>query len=149
MTMKDQASVITQLYILCPFCEKDTNRIDHLDIGRSFGPWYCDTCDHCYRGVRTETGATLEKLDKTRKVVPVLLQYIHDPRLRLIVDASEYSEFTDSDHAYFYNEHTCPTNFLSRVRMVIAGDDHGDDKDPHGVFEFVRRATTEDLDETT
>lgn len=33
---------------------------------------------------------------------------------------------------YFYEEHTCPTNFI-RVPMISEAGDH----DPHGVFEFV------------
>lgn len=33
---------------------------------------------------------------------------------------------------YFYEEHTCPTNFI-RIPMIAQGGDH----DPHGVFEFV------------
>lgn len=34
--------------------------------------------------------------------------------------------------AYFYEEHTCPTNFI-RIPMIF----HDGDADPHGVFEFV------------
>lgn len=37
------------------------------------------------------------------------------------------------NHAeYFYEEHTCPTNFI-RIPMIS----HAGDCDPHGVFEFV------------
>lgn len=34
--------------------------------------------------------------------------------------------------AYFYEEHTCPTNFI-RIPMIF----HNGDQDPHGVFDFV------------
>ena len=33
---------------------------------------------------------------------------------------------------YFYNEHTCPTNFID-VPMISRDGNH----DPHGLFEFV------------
>ncbi len=33
---------------------------------------------------------------------------------------------------YFYEEHTCPTNFIRIPLISLAGD-----TDPHGVFEFV------------
>jgi hypothetical protein len=33
---------------------------------------------------------------------------------------------------FFYEEHTCPTNFI-RIPMICQGGD----TDPHGVFEFV------------
>jgi hypothetical protein len=34
---------------------------------------------------------------------------------------------------YFYDEHTCPTNYLSQVEMISFEGSN----DPHGVFEFV------------
>lgn len=36
------------------------------------------------------------------------------------------------DKEYFYNEHTCPTNFLD-VELICENGD----TDPHGIFEFV------------
>lgn len=33
---------------------------------------------------------------------------------------------------YYYEEHTCPTNFCGVEKVFFNGDD-----DPHGVFEFV------------
>lgn len=37
-----------------------------------------------------------------------------------------------SHEQYFYEEHTCPTNFI-RIPLIAQGGD----LDPHGVFEFV------------
>ena len=40
----------------------------------------------------------------------------------------------DAEHdMYFYNEHTCPTNYMGDVEAVI----YEKDADPHGVFEWV------------
>jgi hypothetical protein len=40
----------------------------------------------------------------------------------------------DSDH-YFYEEHTCPTNWTDEIVAVIANGD----EDPHGFAKFVKR----------
>ena len=42
-----------------------------------------------------------------------------------------YDELQEKD-SYFYEEGTCPTNFI-RIPMIS----HGGDADPHGVFEHV------------
>lgn len=39
------------------------------------------------------------------------------------------------DDAYFYNEHSCPTNYVP-VEAIFTPDDD----DPHGVFDYVRTA---------
>ena len=42
--------------------------------------------------------------------------------------------YGDKEHdQYFYNEHTCPTNYMGDVEAVI----YEKDADPHGVFEWV------------
>lgn len=41
--------------------------------------------------------------------------------------------YDDAHHRYFYEEHTCPTNWLRDVFAIQAGSD----SDPHGLFEFV------------
>ena len=45
---------------------------------------------------------------------------------------------------YYYEEHTCPTNYL-RAEMVIEADTMDDD--PHGIFEFVDVFPDNDYDE--
>jgi hypothetical protein len=45
------------------------------------------------------------------------------------------------DQSYFYNEHTCPTNYLQSVLKIYEGDDG----DPHGLFQFVRNARMTDV----
>lgn len=42
----------------------------------------------------------------------------------------------DENHdAYYYNEHTCPTNWTDEIEAVISKGDY----DPHGFATFVRR----------
>jgi hypothetical protein len=45
-----------------------------------------------------------------------------------------HHEDEDDSHRYYYNEGTCPTNYLGVLKVF---DDEGDD-DPHGIFEFVK-----------
>jgi hypothetical protein len=37
------------------------------------------------------------------------------------------------NHSYFYDEHSCPTNYVQVAAIMTREDD-----DPHGVFEYVR-----------
>jgi hypothetical protein len=43
------------------------------------------------------------------------------------------------DRTYFYEEHSCPTNYVQCEAIICDGDD-----DPHGVFEFVRSVDVPD-----
>jgi ribosomal protein L37AE/L43A len=74
-TIVTREYTVTREYIVCPFCGKDELRIDHIVLpGTTFGPWYCDKCGHCYQGVRTDRGASLELLEKTQKEVRLVLK---------------------------------------------------------------------------
>ena len=135
-----KAATMDHTYILCPTCGIGESRLDHLSIGRQFGPWYCDLCGWGYEGVRTQSGANVTPtLERSIKRL-VKLQYVHDPRLTLMVEGLEHvgrDRLRDSHkslemkHAYYFNEHTCPSNFLG-VDVIFEDDD-----DPHGIFKFV------------
>jgi hypothetical protein len=145
-----KAQTISHQYILCPNCNKSEHRIDHLKVGTEFGPWACDDekCGIYFNGIRTEDGATLTVTDDTHRAVFIELQYCDDPNLKIIVSGMESSRGCDKNwwieypghHEYYYNEHTCPTNFLLGVEQV----DYKGDIDPHGVFEFVRVLSDEE-----
>lgn len=65
----------------------------------------------------------LLKMDITEKEVYIIVKdylYYHN---------GEYS--TDEDLEYFYNEHTCPSNYL-RFPIIVDGD-----TDCHGIFKFI------------
>lgn len=40
---------------------------------------------------------------------------------------------------YFYEEHSCPTNYVECEAIIYEGDE-----DPHGVFQFVRAVAAPD-----
>jgi hypothetical protein len=84
----------------------------------------------------TADGTTIDRAsDRERIQVWVLLRartWDGDP-LYFVLRTYRYgSNWDEGAFEYFYNEHTCPTNYLG-VEAVIA---HGDD-DPHGALEFV------------
>ena len=60
-----------------------------------------------------------------------------DKPIYFIVEA--FSPDDQDTTAYYYDEGSCPTNYISRVDTIIIEGD----TDPHGIFTFVR--TTDDL----
>jgi hypothetical protein len=109
----------------------------HLKAGQSFGPWYCDECGLGIRGVATDDGADIESV-ADRQLKTLVLLRLYDPLkdgevVHIVVQGmafAEEGEEPDFEHdVYFYNEHTCPWNYL-RIPLRV-----GEDSDPHGVFQ--------------
>lgn len=135
----DKAKVITEVkhYVECPYCSKSKSRVDHLfkeyGSGTSFGPWYCDECGGAYKGKTKGSDIFVEKLINQRKDKCIV--FLKNANVLLAVEGMYFDGDLDIDHlTYYYDEHTCPTNYL-RCEMVIDLDDG--DSDPHGIFEFV------------
>jgi hypothetical protein len=160
-TVKRIVKGYTKWFIRCPNCNKSEHQVDHLTIGSkgTAGPWFCDE-DDCGSGFNLKRISSdeyeVELVDnETMKTVFILLQYKDDPEFQIIVEGIEShrkeapewllasQEDPDGHHAYYYNEHTCPTNYLTGVYEAIYHGDH----DPHGVFEFVRRLSDEERTE--
>lgn len=129
-------------YILCPACNKDENVVSHLPIGTKTA-WYCDKCGAHFRlhvlpdnEVECEVipdDSYVRRLVTLRSSGPVTIKLDTFSMLR-----NPHSDVPDSDEVYYakyyYDEHTCPTNFTDRIVKVI---DETGDEDPHGVFQFV------------
>ncbi len=124
-------------YIHCPACGKGEHQVSHLAIGMKTA-WYCDEDDCGYRfslHVLSDTEIELVVLDERR--IKKLVTLRSSAPVTLIVEASSYlpdKELADRDE-YFYNEHTCPMNFMRNVVEIV--DENGD-RDPHGIFEYVK-----------
>jgi hypothetical protein len=138
--MKAEIRSVTTRTLICPACGEAQWSWGHLPAGASWGPWYCNGCNASFRGQATDDGGTTIEPSsgptETRVPIWVLLRartWDGEP-IYLIIHGHRYVDeaAASASSAYFYNEHTCPTNYLG-VEAVIA---HGDD-DPHGVFEFV------------
>lgn len=66
--------------------------------------------------------------------------------LLLIFRKSFPGNFTEKDIEFFYNENTCPINFLFAETDGIVIDLENRDPDPHGVFKFVESLEDVDLE---
>jgi hypothetical protein len=93
--------------------------------------------------VRTAGGETLVPVDSRHpfhadmfKTLDLLALSLADgSKLYFVVEGC--TKFEDMDEVrswrqHFYEEHTCPTNFI-RIEAIVHNGDH----DPHGVFEYV------------
>lgn len=155
----------TKRYFLCPSCKKHEFEVEHLFQGpeavvawdeisgkheehvREVGPWQCDECDATWK-VRVHPS------DGTIDVVPAPQRSWHNwdvlelaradkTVIRLVVPGLSFERERKLDEElerkrYYYEEHTCPTNYLHSAVIVTSGDpaDWGD-ADPHGLFRFV------------
>lgn len=136
-----KAKLQTQTFVACPNCGEGSHRVDHL-FGRfpaSFGPWNCRACTRDFRGViNAPDDVELEPVDSHTIRTFVLLElspqkgsvYFVVEGMRFIgrggsTDQAEHDRF-------FYEEHSCPTNFIRCERIIADGN-----TDPHGLFDYV------------
>lgn len=134
-------------FVVCPWCGKESGcRVDHL-YGRdtSWRLWRCGKCQQSFRGtVRNTNVVTAEKTTDggIRQRAMNLLKFEGvDGPVFFVMDGGTYTEdpnATDRDEQdsqrFFYEEHSCPTNWL---RTCVAVIEDGD-TDPHGFLSFVR-----------
>lgn len=125
----------TKTYAVCPSCKEDAGTVDHLLGQEVKTSWYCDHCGQQYQLEFFKDGRVLISLDKGKKITTydVLVLEPQAKPLYFIVEGMRF-EPGDDDPRYFYEEHSCPTNWL-RPEMVY----HDGDADPHGVIKFVAR----------
>jgi hypothetical protein len=130
----------TRLYIPCPSCTDGVWRADQISIGFKTN-WSCDQCQENVSVERiSETDFRTTPTGRKNTPVTVTLQSITEPKITLKLNTWKYAhsqnetlEDYESHERYFYNEHTCPTNWTRGIVEIIFEGDH----DPHGVFEFV------------
>lgn len=131
------AKTVTVLHIRCLVLDcPGTWRIDHLEPGRSFGPWTCDECGRTIAGTRTADGADIEPGPERSTRTEVLL--VLDPRARVVLVTRGMRrlvpETDEYNPTYFHEEHTCPENYFRSTQAVLAVWPDGEvDADPHGV----------------
>jgi len=120
-------------YIICPHCEKFRNRICHLFGKKNYqwGIWYCEECGGGYKGTVDGTDVYVEKVEKRKDNALVFLKFDNI----LLAVKGMYFDKNLNFLKYFYEEHTCPINYLKSAELII--DLHYENTDPHGLFEFV------------
>lgn len=150
-----KADVYTKRFVKCPICKDATEGfyVDHLlkeakpDKPYSFGAWECPSCHNHYDFQIHYNGdvdiAQSTKEHDTFMPCLVLLKSQHkDNPIYVMLNGKAHStqivleqqEQGSSAQPYYYNSHTCPTNFIRDIIAVTFKQDI----DPHGVFEFVR-----------
>lgn len=138
----------TERYIACPACGKGEHQVSHLNPGQKTA-WYCqsDTCGRRF-SLEVLTNGDISVGVLPERKVPTLVTLRSEQPVTLVVKGMQFVKdgetprFTgdprdeDEYHPdnYFYNEHTCPTNYLNVLELRT---DDGD-TDPHGVFAYVR-----------
>lgn len=140
--MKAETRKVT--FLICPECGDERSRLDHLTVGTSFGPWYCDECGLGINGKVTADGPEIE-IHKDRLVKTFVLLRLRAPlndgeNVHIVIDGKASRPYNwvlnlakqRGHDEFLYNEHTCPTNYL-RCEAIFDGDD----EDPHGIFEYV------------
>lgn len=134
------AEARTELYLKCPSCGRHHFIVGHLKPGQKV-TWPCDECGgHFHMECRADGVFIVERLK--RRTIRTLVTLESTGPVRLIVkgmrstDDNGNPDPQDDEHdEYFYNEHTCPVNFLG-VEKVI--DPASGSEDPHGIFAYVR-----------
>ncbi len=147
------AVVGSRVYVECQVCKGkiDVNHWARPDSGfkdpkgadRHFSR-HCIDCDTNYDIYAKSATEFLVKVAPTVEWRGLLLVKHHTASTYLVVEIEFYLRdgVVNTDMEYYINEHTCPTNWLD----VIAVADNGD-IDPHGVFEFCRAMTYQQIQE--
>lgn len=129
-----------RLFIPCPSCLKGSWRADQLSIGQVTS-WCCDECHTQSQITRTDLNE-FETIPTGKKETPVTvtLRSVTTPPITVKLNTWKYAHSQDDSpedyiehERYFYNEHTCPTNWTRQIEQI----EFEGDRDPHGVFEFV------------
>ncbi len=148
----------TQVYVVCPWCEQESgHRVCHLFNPKyepyAWGPWTCEKCRCEFRGsVNMVNEVTVERVGtgkpKYGRALALLLLDGKDGPVYFVMDRRYYTpgepdEEFQSHEQYFFEEHSCPTNWLRDCEVVIQ---YGD-QDPHGFLTHVRSVeVTDDFD---
>lgn len=132
----------------CPHCEKDSGYpMDVIALPRDFGPWYCRKCNGEFSG-RCINGTLMVRAGskQCRQDFLVVLQLIEaDKDVFFVLETDAVKGIYQAPKQasvgfqYFYEEHTCPTNWTQNILAIYTRDkETGEiDTDPHGLFQYV------------
>lgn len=132
--MKPNITTETKHYIICPWCDVGRFQVDHLfNINTTFGTWYCDNCGHAIKGKVENKEIEIELVENFKEDTHVLLEFPPNKEpMFLVTKGFNFSDTKEDHNAYYYNQHTCPINYLRSATSVMIGDD----SDPHGLFKY-------------
>lgn len=142
------SSIIRHDFAICPWCETEGGRVDHLYGDRmpaKAGPWSCKECGNAYNILVRAAGdvdvTKTEGRGHTTRAMALLKFDGKNGPVFFVMDHGHYHSGepeTDEEFQghtrYFFEEHSCPTNWLHECVAVIQDGD----TDPHGFLDFVR-----------
>jgi len=135
-----------ETYIACPTCGKGEHQVSHLRVGTATR-WYCEEeeCGFAF-SLRVISADSVEVRALEDQRVKKLVTLRSEGPVTLVVEGMslipESKSLSDGDE-YFYNEYTCPINYLREV--IEVRDDEGKD-DPHGIFKYQSTEEWRDIE---
>lgn len=138
-----EAGVVTKTttHIVCPDCGKPDADIDFAKGKEIEALWFCGNCGAQY-GVKSTKDGKFYTHRTTARTDPSIV-ILRNGRIVLVLKGMKFNGHASgspNNDDYFYNEHTCPTNYMKNVKAVIElpnKEQRQADTDPHGVFKYV------------
>lgn len=145
--MRARLNTVTTVYAACPNCGFDrAHSVGHILADRSsnwrssFGPWACDECGVSVTGKVNDDNSVDFELTEGQQVACYTLLKIEPQTapVYFVISDKDYNRRLGSEPFegtdYYYNEHTCPINWLRNqvVQVISEGD-----TDPHGLATYV------------
>lgn len=144
-----KAELKTKRYVTCPNGCAHEMTVEHL-LGegpcattkdyprRRAGPWFCDDCgqgwDLEYDADSVDLTPTKGGREKMIRDWCILELPPQTEPVRFKVRGMRFEQAIEEDNRrYFYEEHTCPTNWLRDVKEIAIGAE----TDPHGLWKLV------------
>ena len=131
--------VVSKTVVVCPHCEEVTRLgVDHLKGRDTVTSWTCSLCGHEI-GIESKAGEIIvTKRDTPQQIKGLSLLRFPGSNTYFVfsgpVRKYDDEETRQSGDAFFFEENSCPTNWIKRCVAVISDGD----TDPHGFLEFVR-----------
>ena len=138
--MTVSAETYTHTFLICPSCEEETGcRVCHLfgnENWRIFGPWYCGQCGAGFTGsIADDNSVSLTLTGEFHRDGWHLLKIdTSSGPLHAIFKGPWYTDDEQSHARYYYEEHSCMTNWIGDMVECFLGRE----EDPHGVWKYVR-----------
>lgn len=132
-------------YLCCAACGGDVGTIDHLAEYKELNTtWACKACgvnnDISVRNGNVVAQTIADEPEYTFKTLSLLQVRGMEPPVRFLVEGIYSTHDTSgrltleelNNKRYYYNEHTCPINWLGVEKVELQGD-----LDPHDAFQFL------------
>jgi hypothetical protein len=144
--MNQPAAFTIKTHVNCPNCHEPGSSIDHLKPDSHAGPWYCKECGFGFKIDIAQDGVPTVTPIKDKSAPTVVLlkltEKVGDREVYFVIYGTMHCENgvrpsldeLNGHHQFLYEEHTCPTNWMTGVEALVWGDN----TDPHALIEHVQ-----------